>query len=250
MSALRSLKGAVIRAGQALPWISNPIWSAVYPYIRRDEFWGGTEYTDDHRETFETIYGENRWLSKESRSGHGSTLMQTTFLRRALPGLIEDLGARTLLDAPCGDFNWMRHVTLSDEVNYIGGDIVRPMIDNLNARFSSPRHRFRILDIITDSLPDADVWLCRDVLFHLPEDDVLRVLENFVRSNIGFLLTTTYTFASENRDVRGGGFRFINLTRPPFDLPTPRMTIDDYVFPEPPRKLGLWARDEIAAALH
>ncbi len=40
-------------------------------------------------------------------------------------------------------------------------------------------------------LPKADLWLCRDVLFHLPNKDVITVLANFANSEIPYLLTTT-----------------------------------------------------------
>ena len=60
-----------------------------------------------------------------------------------------------------------------------------------------------------------------DVLFHLPNKDVITVLANFANSEIPYLLTTTYTFPKRNEDVKPGGFRFINLQLPPFLLPPP-----------------------------
>jgi hypothetical protein len=34
-----------------------------------------------------------------------------------------------MLDAPCGDFNWMKEVDLS-AVHYTGGDIVEPLVNS------------------------------------------------------------------------------------------------------------------------
>src|SRR4051812_27850000 len=62
---------------------------------------------------FSDIYRNNSWGDAESVSGRGSTLARTEVIRRSLPGLLESVGARSLLDAPCGDFNWMRHVELA-----------------------------------------------------------------------------------------------------------------------------------------
>src|SRR5262249_48072014 len=49
-------------------------------------------------------------LGAESVCGPGSSLSQTDEIRRMLPLLISETGTRSFLDAPCGDFNWMRHV--------------------------------------------------------------------------------------------------------------------------------------------
>ena len=54
----------------------------------------------------------NGWQSPESKSGGSSTLSATAAIRAALPRLLSDLGVAVLIDAPCGDFNWMRHVDL------------------------------------------------------------------------------------------------------------------------------------------
>lgn len=243
------MKGFLRSTATRFPTLANAAWRVAYPAFRRDERHAGEEYSEDRKQTFETIFVENRWQSEESRSGDGSSLDQTIILRARLPGLMQALGAKTLLDAPCGDFNWMQAVELPDSVTYVGGEIVPTLVEGLTARHGGERRTFVQLDIVSDPLPDADLWLCRDVLFHLSEADIRAALTNFVRSDIGHLLTTTYEFVTENRDIRSGGFRFINLQRPPFNFPRPRLTIDDFLAPEPPRKLGLWSRDEVATAL-
>src|SRR6185369_12724105 len=50
--------------------------------------------------TFAPFYKENRWGDEESVSGPGSSLARTAKLRRELPPLLREVGARTLLDAP------------------------------------------------------------------------------------------------------------------------------------------------------
>jgi hypothetical protein len=231
------------------PAIANPLWSLAYPYvIRRDGTYFGSEYTD-RGSAFQQIYEENRWLSCESRSGHGSTLAYTRPLRRSLAKYLEKLHVKVFLDAPCGDFNWMQHVKLPEGTAYIGGDIVAPLVEELQRSYGGPRHTFHRLDIVEGPLPQADLWLCRDVLFHLSNEEIGTVLENFVNSEIPYLLTTTYSFPRRNEDVRAGGFRFINLQLPPFLLPRPLARITDFVAPEPPRHLGLWSQEQVRAAL-
>ena len=231
------------------PTVFNPLWAVVFPYvIRSSGKYYGSEYTN--RETaFRQIFEENRWLSSESRSGYGSTLAYTKRMRTSLENYLETMNVRVFLDAPCGDFNWMRHVSLPQGASYIGGDIVASIVDNLQCVHGSPTRSFCRIDIVEGPLPRADLWLCRDVLIHLPNEDVTNVLRNFANSQIAYLLTTTHTFPKRNEDIRPGGFRYINLQKSPFLLPPPLSTITDFVAPEAPRYLGLWSRDQVMAAL-
>jgi hypothetical protein len=230
------------------PAVFNPLWALAYPMVRRDERYAGHEYVD-RGEAFDTIYRQNRWGSGESRSGKGSTLHYTRPLRASLARCLDRLKVGVLLDAPCGDFNWMRHVELPSGARYVGGDIVAPLIEELREKSGDATHEFCRMDIVEEPLPHADLWLCRDVLFHLSNAEILKVLRNFCHSSIPHMLTTTYHFQKFNSDIKSGGFRFINLRLPPFVLPKPISVIEDFVAPEPPRYLGLWSRAQIRTAL-
>src|SRR5215213_5906369 len=72
---------------------------------------------------FTDIYRRNLWGEAESVSGSGSTMAETEDIRGYLPELLQRLGARSLLDIPCGDFHWMKTVDLGID-RYIGADIV------------------------------------------------------------------------------------------------------------------------------
>ena len=54
--------------------------------------------------TFSQIYEKKSWGDGESVSGPGSDLDQTAAIREALPKLLREIGARSMVDAPCGDF--------------------------------------------------------------------------------------------------------------------------------------------------
>lgn len=54
---------------------------------------------------FSDIFEQNFWGDSETVSGDGSRLDRTDKIRAALPALVHDLGIRTFLDIPCGDFN-------------------------------------------------------------------------------------------------------------------------------------------------
>jgi hypothetical protein len=191
-----------------------------------------------HGDVFEQIYRRNIWGYQETVSGAGSTLSYTRTLRAALPSLLRELNVQILLDLPCGDFNWMSQVDLPVS-HYIGADIVGALVADMQARYGAPHREFRILDICSDPLPDADLLLCRDCFIHLAEDMVFRALSNIVRSNIKYVLMTTYP-GGQNRAIRTGDWHPINLQQAPYNLPAPLKVIEDWEPPFDERHLGLW----------
>ena len=75
----------------------------------------GHLFTRTRAESLSAIYRNKAWqteTSNKSLSGPGSELAQTETIRQQLPGLLEALGIRTLLDIISGDFrllNLTRH---------------------------------------------------------------------------------------------------------------------------------------------
>jgi len=191
------------------------------------------------RKTFQKMFHGNDWGSSESVSGPGSTLAATQSIRSSLPELLKRLEVKTLLDAPCGDFNWMPHVLRDLDMDYIGGDIVPELIERNSARFGGERVKFRVLDLATDELPTCDLLFCRDCLFHLPLNDVRAVLRNIARSSIPYLLTTNHPECAVNKEIIPGEFRDLNLEKPPFNLSRPQLELNDDVG-RSPKVIGLW----------
>ncbi|CAE6935807.1 hypothetical protein [Paraburkholderia domus] len=74
-------------------------------------------------DVFRDIYLGKKWHSAESVSGWGSEQGNTERFVRELPDLASRYNVTSVLDVPCGDFNWMRHVDLGD-IDYIGADFV------------------------------------------------------------------------------------------------------------------------------
>lgn len=194
------------------------------------------------RAIFTRIHETNAWGDPESRSGPGSTVARGTDLRPALVELLTRYSVSTLLDAPCGDFNWMRYVTGGLNVSYVGIDVVETLIAQNQALHADQRHRFEWRDVTRDPLPRADLILCRDALVHLSFADVRAALENFRRSGSRLLLTTTFIDLPRNEDTRTGGWRPLNLQAEPFLFPEPIAMIDDLPAGgiAPGKRLGLW----------
>ena len=192
---------------------------------------------------FENIYNRNWWQSGESRSGTGSELAQTEEFGRALEVWLVRHAPEvsTILDAPCGDFNWMRRVSLPGNMHYIGGDIVRELVALNSSRFQSPRRTFIELDIIHGPLPKADAWLCRGALIHFPYSAGIAVLSKFRASSMRYFLGTTYTNVENQEDIPFGMWWPVNLAIHPYNLGEPiELIADSRAGREQHRYLGVW----------
>jgi hypothetical protein len=200
---------------------------------------------------FTRIYESNLWGGRESVSGAGSDLEQTAEIRARLPGLLRRHGVRSMLDIPCGDFHWMRHVDLSG-IRYIGADVVQDLVRK-NVMLSSENIEFRHLDLVHGTLPKVDLVFCRDCLVHLSYADAWSALENIANSGAEYLLTTTFVEYRANHDIATGEWRPLNLERPPFDLPAPLEILDERCSQHQGRyrdkSLGLWRMGDVAKAL-
>ena len=219
----------------------------INPFPRRFDY----DYTSTtHEDRFEEIYQENFWGSEQSRSGIGSELHFTKHYRIALRKLIQVKGFRSLFDAPCGDLNWMPELLKEIPLVYQGGDISASLVQEVSRRY--PNLKFSHFDICHDTFPRADVWHCRDCLFHLPFKDIIAALRNFVASEIPYALLTTHRafLLHRNLDLNGIGFRFLDLERYPISLPRALTYLSDYRHGvDFPRYVGLWSRETIAMAL-
>lgn len=204
------------------------------------------------KELFTNYYHENFWANPETVSGGGSTLAYTENLRKEIPKLLAEYKISKILDAPSGDFHWFRKMEIPFEIEYIGGDIVDELVRQNRSKYSSDRRVFISLDIINDVLPPADLWICRDCLFHFSYADIFKTLDNFLRSDIEYIFTSVHTNCTKNSDIETGGARLLNLELPPFNLCKPVLYVEDWAPGTPDnkiKKMGLWTRSMIAGSL-
>ena len=176
-------------------------------------------------EVFDKIYEKNSWGSKESRSGPGSTLRETKRIREALPRIFKDYEISSVLDVPCGDFNWMREVDLTG-INYIGGDIVSDVVEK-NRAYEKENISFRRIDLCESELPSSDLLIIRDCLVHLSLKDIERALNNIRKSQYRYILTTTFPLTTDNQDIPTGSWRAVNCQLLPFNFGIPLEIINE-----------------------
>ncbi|MDA9207726.1 class I SAM-dependent methyltransferase [Octadecabacter sp.] len=197
---------------------------------------------------FSGYFNQNKWGDPESRSGKGSNLASTAELRPKLEALIDELGAKSFLDVPCGDYFWMQHVEKAG-VAYTGGDIVPELIAENQARFGTENVQFEIIDLIAGPVPAADIIFVRDCLVHLSNEHVAAALANIRASGGKYLLTTVFVNAAVNEDISTGQWRELDVRKAPFNLPEPERLIDEGAATvrgqRTGKMLGLWKLSEL-----
>ena len=181
---------------------------------------------------FNEIYKNNLWSSNESFSGEGSTKSYTEPLQTWLIENLPKLKVKHLIDAPCGDFNWMRFVIPKLNLTYLGIDIVPALIKKNREVYGQENISFLCANICEDVIPNCDMIMVRDCLFHLSNNDIAKFLKNLHSVNYRYLLTTNHIITEnfQNTDIISGDFRFIDIFRPPFNFDKSKVIsfVNDY----------------------
>ena len=203
-------------------------------------------------EIFSYIYDKRIWLSRESISGYGSTLDATENTRANIKSILKDFSIKSIYDAPCGDFNWMRLCVADTDVSYTGADIVPELIRHNRERYQSKTVQFVVRDIVVDPFPSVDLWLCRDCFIHLSFEDILRSLELFCSTDSRYLLVDSYINNGEfeNLDIKTGHYRMVDLFSDPFNFPKSAIfRFPEYSELERSKEMVLFTRQDVSAVL-
>jgi 2-polyprenyl-3-methyl-5-hydroxy-6-metoxy-1,4-benzoquinol methylase len=145
---------------------------------------------------FSSIYANNIWggNSGDFFSGIGS---DDNF---AVPycELITDFVAHQklekikIIDLGCGDFRVGQQLLKNlekakIEYQYTGIDIVPKLIEHHNSKYSASNVKFLCLNMTTEDLPTGDICLIRQVLQHLSNQDIKKVLDKTTQYNSVFI---------------------------------------------------------------
>lgn len=197
-------------------------------------------------ERFTRIYTSNAWGSKETPCGPGSTLEACAPIIAKLPIWLDLHSVRSIVDLGCGDFHWMSQVDLG-EIEYDGYDIVKEAVQAAS-KHSASNIAFHHADILAMQIPKVDLVICKDVLIHLPDADVLTLLQN-IRSSGTRLLASTTSPGWNNAfrsGMKAGEFSPVDLEAAPFLLPPAINTVEVPHGNGKPRKFfALWDLQDI-----
>ena len=201
---------------------------------------------------FTDIYRQNAWHGTESKSGTGSDLSNTQLLRTKLVTHINWLKIDSVIDAPCGDFNWMSKIVHQMKIkNYFGVDIVNEIIEKNILTYADANFlNFKKMDVVNEILPKADLIFSRDCLVHFSYETAKKIIRNFVASGATYVLMTTFTKAGRNYfDIKDGEWRAINFNEAPMNLPLPMELINEGCTEDRMRWtdkcLGLWKLEQL-----
>jgi hypothetical protein len=173
---------------------------------------------------FSKVYNQRLWGNEGSISGPGSRC-DNPMVERAVSALdfvIVNYGIRSIADIPCGDFAFLSVVTdRYPEVSYAGFDIVPALIEDNRKKHSELR--FEQFDIVSDVPERFDLIFTKELLIHLPNEQIYIALNNMKRSGSTYLLASN-SFGVENLELVHnalGYARPVDLLAPPFSLPKP-----------------------------
>ena len=178
------------------------------------------------QEIFEDIYRRKLWGGRKFfwlpfYSGSGSIGRDTIgpYLKAVAPLILD----RIVVDTGCGDFNVGKHLAKSAR-QYVGCDIVRPLIERNRRKFREVD--FRVIDAVEDILPDGDIVLVRQVLQHLDNKSVSKVLDKLSKYQIAIVTehVPLHEFVANIDIPTGPGNRMpfnsgLVLSEPPFCFP-------------------------------
>lgn len=173
-------------------------------------------------------------------SGPGSDFDETRRVTDSLPKVFKRLDVSTLIDCPCGDGNWIRHINSGLDW-YLGLDIVPQIVAALQQE-ARENESFDVFDLVCQVPPKADAILIRDLLVHLPLSTAVEALANAKASGARYLIATTFPIG-DNVDCLLGDWRPINLELSPFSLGPPIEIIyerTDEDAKQDGKALGVW----------
>ena len=225
VSSVKSLIKRVLPPGALDYW---------YSLLRKREL-SELDNARSPREIFSAIYRRNHWGKSDSKgdrffSGTGSRNPEivdryvaavSDFLRNHDPKL-------EAVDLGCGDFEVGSKIR-----RFCGGytacDVVNELIAWNKSKYAELNVSFREVDITQDALPGGDVVFIRQVLQHLSNKDVSKVIPKL--SQYRYVVLTEHLPATPNfepnldikrgRDIRmnvGTSGSGLVLTKPPFNL--------------------------------
>lgn len=159
------------------------------------------------------VYAKHLWggIGHDFFSGEGShdakiVAPYLAVVQRFLTSFKEQL---SVCDLGCGDFNVGQQLAAYTQ-KYIGVDIVEALIARNKKKYTIPNVSFVCKDIAKDDLPKANCVILRQVLQHLSNAEVLKVLQN-VRSYKYVIITEhiplTNNFMPNKDIISGQGIR-------------------------------------------
>lgn len=174
------------------------------------------------------IYDQKLWGTNGSNfySGDGSHFQEIVgpYLSTTISFLKSFKTPLTVCDLGCGDFNVGKHLVAYTK-KYVAVDIVPKLIKYNRETFKAKNLEFQCLDIVNDDLPNADCAILRQVLQHVSNAEIKKIVAKL--KNFKYLIMTEHlpngNFEPNKDIISGQGIRLkkqsgVNLLEDPFNL--------------------------------
>ena len=180
-------------------------------------------------QVFSEIYSKNKWGGKpgEFYSGVGSEGLFARKYCEVIDNFIDLLGENDIciVDLGCGDFRVGIEIAKIKKVNYVGVDVVPELVKMNNDKYGNQNIKFLCLDIATAELPDGDVCLIRQVLQHLSNEEIKKIINKIKKYKYVFITESQPSQAKTYNEDKphGPDTRLLNgsgvyLDRSPFNV--------------------------------
>lgn len=169
---------------------------------------------------FSAIYQNGVWGKNKDGlgcSGSGSTAKNTELYRIYLELFLENNQIKSVVDIGCGDWEFSQLINWNS-IKYTGYDVVKSVIENNTKNYSKPSIKFVNENFLTADLPKADLLICKDVFQHLSNEEIMAFLPQLKKFKHCIITNDINPAIANNLDTRIGGYRPLDLTKPPFNL--------------------------------
>ena len=180
------------------------------------------------KDAMQQVYDLHLWGGKDFDfySGDGSHNIKIIepYLHSVSTFLKSHNNSLTVCDLGCGDFNIGKQL-INYTKKYIGIDIVENLIERNKTLFKTENLEFHCLNIVEDELPKTDCVILRQVLQHLSNTEIQKIIKKL--SHYKYLILTEHlpvgNFTPNIDIISGQGIRIkknsgVNLLEAPFNL--------------------------------
>ena len=227
------------------------------------------------KEIFGKIYAEKAWGDGSDLlplSGSGSNFVNARPYVGFVEKIVNKFDIKTLVDLGHGDWSMWKEYQFND-VKYLGIDVAEGLSEKMQKILGGENRKFIYLDFQESEIPSSQMLICKDVLQHLSNFQIMNLLDNlnnfdyiifcndiYIRKSIFFeireMLQIRKRFNSilhlknplflnlriNNRNIVVGSFRGIDLEKKPFKNFLSSYTLMDWFDYDGPQRIGIKKR--------
>jgi hypothetical protein len=173
------------------------------------------------------VWGDNKEENYKGSSGSGSDLEYNNEYIKFLKQFISIKKIKSVVDLGSGDWRFSQHIYTDSSITYKGFDIYEDLIKFNSEKYSDRKHcSFTHLNFFNekDQLPEADLYIIKDVLQHWKTSDIHIFLDYLTTKQPYkyFLIINCGWQHEDNTDIMNtGDFRPLSCNKYPMKKYSP-----------------------------